>query len=370
MPKASIGIFRTKTRVKILALLSAAVFLVVIATACFDAAPGDAADRERPFVRTRADLLGTVITISVFDEAPSDAELEALVADCFAEVENTEARMSVNRADSEISAVNRAAGEAPTVVSDELYSLMARAGDISEMSDGAFDITIGSVMALWKTDGVFERLPSESEIRERLPLVGYKGVELTAPNAISLATRGMSLDLGGIAKGYACDKVAAMLREAGTEHAILDFGGNIYVIGKKPDGSDWRVGVRLPVLGESGELCVVEVSDISVVTSGGYERFFELDGDIYHHLLDPKTGYPARSALLSATVIAGASTDADALATACFVLGPDDGLRLLSENGYEGILVGEDGLVRVTEGIKDAVTLLDDRFSLEQRFAE
>jgi thiamine biosynthesis lipoprotein len=350
---------------KIFALLLTAVFFTVASAACADAAPSGAADSERPFVRTRADLLGTVITISVFDEAPSDAELEALVKGCFAEVENTEARMSVTRADSEISAVNSAAGEAPTLISGELYGVLERAGDISEMSGGAFDITIGSVMALWKTNGVFERLPSESEIRGRLPLVGYKGVELMAPDMISLATRGVSLDLGGIAKGYACDKVVAMLREAGIEHAILDFGGNIYVIGDKPDGSNWRVGVRLPILGESGEACVVEVSDISVVTSGGYERFFELDGDIYHHLLDPKTGYPARSGLLSATVLASASADAAALATACFVLGPDAGLRLLAENGYEGILVGEDMTVRVTEGIKDAVTILDDRFSLE-----
>jgi thiamine biosynthesis lipoprotein len=144
----------------------------------------------------------------------------------------------------------------------------------------------------------------------------------------------------------------------------LDFGGNIYAMGKKPDGSDWRVGIRLPIIGEDGVVCAVEVSDISVVTSGGYERFFETAGDIYHHLLDPETGYPARSGLLSATVISGVSAVADGLSTACFVLGFEKGAKLLEENGYEGIFIGEDRVVHVTEGLRSAVTIMDDRFSL------
>ncbi|MDR1246593.1 MAG: FAD:protein FMN transferase [Clostridiales Family XIII bacterium] len=350
---------------KIFFLLSIVMIAAAIATACSNAAPRGNAERETPFTRTRAELLGTLITISVFDAAPSDEELDALLDRCFLEIENIEARMSVNRADSEISAINRAGGEASVEVSGDLYRLISRAKEISDMSDGAFDITIGPITALWKNDGAFERLPPEDEIRERLPLVGDDGLDLTAPNSARLAERGMALDAGGIAKGYACDKIVAILREAGIEHAVLDLGGNVYVLGKKPDGSDWRVGVRLPLIGEDGVVCIIETSDISVVTSGGYERFFERDGKTYHHLLDPKTGYPAQSGLLSATVIAGVSADADGLSTACFVLGLEKGMRLLEENGYEGVFIGEDRIVRVTGGLKDAVLINDERFSFE-----
>jgi thiamine biosynthesis lipoprotein len=272
--------------------------------------------------------------------------------------------MSVHRADSEISAVNEAAGGAPIRVSEELYRVVSRAKAISEMSDGAFDMTIGSVMALWKTDGAFARLPAAEEIGERLPLVGYEGIGLAAQNEILLAARGMALDAGGIAKGYACDKAVAVLKEGGIKHAVLDFGGNIYVLGTKPDGAVWRVGVRLPVIGESGVACVIEASDISVVTSGGYERYFEKDGAVYCHLLDPETGYPARSGLLSATVLAPSSTDADGFSTACFVLGREKGMRLLAENGLEGVFIDEAYRVYVTEGLRGAVQLTDARFSL------
>jgi thiamine biosynthesis lipoprotein len=145
----------------------------------------------------------------------------------------------------------------------------------------------------------------------------------------------------------------------------LDFGGNVYVLGTKPDGSDWRVGIRLPLMGESGVACVVETRDISIVTSGGYERFFERDGAVYHHLLDPETGYPAQSGLLSATVIAPASTDADGFSTACFVLGLEEGLRLLAENDLDGIFISETHRIYATEGLKDRIRVTDERFSLE-----
>jgi thiamine biosynthesis lipoprotein len=362
--------YRIKRLGRILLCLSAAAF-VALTAACSAPAPrnengdGTGEARETPFTRTRAELLGTVITISVYDKGPSDAALDALLDRCFLEIEAAEARMSVNRADSEISAVNDAAGGAPALVSEELYRIVARAKVISEMSGGAFDMSIGPVTALWKTDGAFARLPSPEELAERLPLVGYEGIALTAPAGISLAKRGMALDAGGIAKGHACDKTVAVLKEGGIEHAVLDFGGNVYVMGTKPDGSDWRVGVRLPIPGENGVACVVEAANISVVTSGGYERFFERDGTVYHHLLDPETGRPARSSLLSATVIASSSTDADGLSTACFVLGREKGTRLLEDNGFEGIFISETRQIHMTEGLKGKVKVTDDRFSLE-----
>ena len=192
----------------------------------------------------------------------------------------------------------------------------------------------------------------------------YKGIGLDAPGRVSLAVRGMALDLGGIAKGYACDRAVAVLREGGIEHAVLDFGGNVYVMGTKPGGSNWRVGIRVPLMGESGVVCVVEAAEISVVTSGGYERFFEWDGAVYNHLLDPETGMPARGGLLSATVIARSSAEAAGLSTACFVRGLAEGLRLLSESGCEGIFIDEDLRIHVTDGLRGAVEIMDGRFSL------
>jgi thiamine biosynthesis lipoprotein len=357
---------RAKSSKKAFLCLLTAALLIATATACSAPAASGGAEREAPFTRTRAELLGTVITISVFDEAPSDEALEALLDRCFLEIEGVEARMSVNRADSEIAAVNAAPGGGEYLeISEELYRLVARAKSISERSDGAFDPAIGPVMELWKTEGLFAKLPSAEEIQARLPLMDSVNIALRAPNGILLAESGMALDLGGIAKGYACDKAVAVLKEGGIEHAILDFGGNVYVVGAKPDGSAWRVGIRLPIIGESGVVCLVEVTDISVVTSGGYERFFEQDGVLYHHLLDPNTGYPARSGLLSATVLADSSADADGFSTACFVLGPEKAARLLAENGLEGVLIGEDMKIYVTDGIRDAVEVMDERFSLE-----
>jgi thiamine biosynthesis lipoprotein len=346
------------------AALAALTAFVVATTACAAPSARDEGTRETPFTRTRAALLGTVITISVYDAAPSDAALETLLDECFRAVEDVEARMSVNRADSELSAVNDAAGDGFVEVSEELYALLSRAKDIAALSDGAFDPTIGSVTALWKQGDAFARLPSAEEIRDRLPLVGYRGVELMAPNRVAFATRGAALDLGGIAKGYACDRAVAALREGGVEHAVLDFGGNVYVMGAKPDGSNWRVGVRLPLMGESGVVCVVEAAEISVVTSGGYERFFERDGAVYHHLLDPETGMPARGDLLSATVLSRSSAEADGLSTACFVLGREEGMRLLSESGREGILIDENRKIYLTEGLRGAVRVTDARFRL------
>ncbi|MDR2295729.1 MAG: FAD:protein FMN transferase [Clostridiales Family XIII bacterium] len=341
-----------------------ALALACAATAC-SALParGDEA-RAEPFTRARTDLLGTLVTISVFDAAPSDAALEALLDQCFFAIEDVDARMSVNRADSEISAVNEAAGGEPVRVSEGLYALLARAKAIAGLSGGAFDPAIGPITTLWKQDGVFARLPSREEIRERLPLVDYRDIELDARGGVRLAERGMALDLGGIAKGHACDSAVAVLREGGIEHAVLDFGGNVYVMGTKAGGANWRVGVRLPLAGESGVVCVVEAAAISVVTSGGYERFFERDGAVYHHLLDPETGFPAQSGLLSATVLARSSAEADGLSTACFVRGLAEGLRLLAESGCEGILIDADRRIHVTDGLKGAVEVTDARFSL------
>jgi thiamine biosynthesis lipoprotein len=178
---------------------------------------------------------------------------------------------------------------------------------------------------------------------------------------------GMKLDLGGIAKGYACDKALESLKDSGAKSALLDLGGNIYALGKKPDGSDWKVGVIVPYAGEGGVACSVSVSDRAIVTSGSYQRFFSKDGKTYHHILDPATGYPADNDLLSATIVGPSATDADGFSTACFVIGRASGVALIeSVPEYEAIFITKDNKIYVTSGLAGQVQVLDERFRLEE----
>jgi thiamine biosynthesis lipoprotein len=324
--------------------------LVLALTSCGTPSPAE--------LRTemRDGLLGTVITISAYTDA--DAVFEA----CFDVIADVDRRMTNNSPDSEISRVNQNAGNAETVVSPDTRELLSLALDISRASGGAFDVSVGAVTSLWKEDGTFARLPDASELREKLSLVAFDDVLLPKNDSALLAREGMMLDLGGIAKGYACDRALEILKEGGVNGAFLDLGGNIYAHGTKENGAKWRIGVRYPAVGDNSIACVVEVSDKAVVTSGGYERYFERDGVIYHHILDPKTGYPADTGLLSVTVVAGSSVLADALSTACFVLGLEDGMELLEEySDCEGIFITEDGSLHTTRGLEGQVTIVDAR---------
>ncbi|MCL2718638.1 MAG: FAD:protein FMN transferase [Lachnospiraceae bacterium] len=308
---------------------------------------------------TRDDLLGTAITISIYDNVP-----DRLFAQCFDEIAAIEARMSVNRKDSEISLLNENTGGA-FLVSDNIYALLQRAVYFSGVSGGAFDISIGPVMELWRKDGHFETLPSPKEINEKLAYVGYEAITFPGSNMVSME-QGMRLDLGAFAKGHALEVVRDILLENGVRHALLDFGGDIYTIGEKPDGSNWRVAIKTPIVGDNSLVCVIEVSDLCVMTSGGYERYFEQDGIYYHHILNPATGYPAASDLLSVTVISAEITGADALSTAGFVLGLEQGMIMIDKlEGYEAIFITSAKEIYVTAGLKGKTTLLNTGFQLK-----
>ena len=332
---------------------AALLYAVLTLTACAKPASHE------PVRETRTGLLGTVISITVYGDANKE-----LFDGAFALVADIDARMSANREDSEIAAVGRESEKNAVSVSGDTYSLLERALGFSELCGGAFDITVGAVMALWKTGEVFNVRPDDAEIARRLPLINHKNVILS-DGGVMLAEHGMKLDLGAIAKGYACDKVFEYLKAHGVKSALLDFGGNIYTFGKKPDGSPWRLGIRSPIIGENGIVCSVTVQDESVVTSGVYERYFEEGGTVYHHLLDPKTGFPADNGIVSMTIIDASSARADALSTACFVLGLEEGLALLeSLPDSEGIFITEDSRIIVTSGLKERVALTDERFSV------
>jgi thiamine biosynthesis lipoprotein len=276
--------------------------------------------------------------------------------------------MSAVSPDSELGAIS-AGGGGPVAVSPDTFDLIEKALEISAAADGAFDPTIRPIVELWGIGSETARVPSADVIGEALSLVGYARVTTDrAAHTVAPGAPGMALDLGGIAKGYACDAAVECLKRNRIHQALLDLGGNIYAHGEKADGSAWSVGVKTPLAGESGYFCVVQVRDRAVVTSGAYERFFERDGKLYHHIFDPSTGRPAESGLLSVTIVAASAADADAFSTACFVLGLDRGLALLAglEN-TEGIFVTEELEIFVTPGLDGALTLTDSRFRLAGR---
>jgi thiamine biosynthesis lipoprotein len=293
-------------------------------------------------------LMGTQVQAVLC--GPDRQALEGAMEAVFSEVAKAEERMSFWRQDSEIARINRSAGVSPVRVSPELFRLIEEALSISRMTKGCFDITMGVLVGLWDFRAEVFRVPSESEIQRRLALVGFQDVRLDPHDGSVFLTRtGMSVTLGGIAKGYAVDRAVQATRSLGVHDGIVSAGGDLMAFGRKESGELWKVGVKNP-RDNAKIVCVVPVSNAAVATSGDYERFRMVDGVRYHHILDPRTGYPARGCL-SATVVAKQATEADALATAAFVLGPEEGIALLeSLPDTAGVIVGGDGKVRTTSG--------------------
>lgn len=256
-----------------------------------------------------------------------------------------EKQFSVTEAESLVSRINR--GENLPLTS-ELADVLATARRVSEESGGAFDVTVYPLVEAYGYYADDHRVPSDAELAAILPLVGGDVYQ----NALLSLAQGQKLDLGGIAKGYIADVCADFLRDEGASGVLLSFGGNVCARGNKPDGSLFNVAVTDPE-DTSVYLGTLEFTDASLVTAGAYQRGFEENGVYYHHILDPKTGRPAQSGLLSATVLCKDGARADALATACFVLGEDGALSLWRETGdFELVLVREDGKVLCTEGLE------------------
>lgn len=236
-------------------------------------------------------------------------------------------------------------------VSDETAEIIRKALDISEMTDGAFDITTAPVTDLWGFYGGNFRVPSNEELNAALSSVGYKNIRLDS-NKVSIP-ESFSLDLGGIGKGFASDSVINILRGCGVSSAIVSLGGNVQALGQRPDGEAWSVGITDPD-DKSRLLGKVKVSDKAVITSGGYQRFFEKDGKTYHHIIDPKTGKSAESGLVSVTVIAESGALSDGLSTALFVAGLDKSAEIWHKyGGFDAVFAENNGNIYVTEGIAD-----------------
>lgn len=284
--------------------------------------------------------MGTVveITLSHPDETTAHAALEA----AFAEFGRVEGILSSYLPESEISGVNRMAAREAVPVSKEVMELLIMAKGVSGESGGAFDVTVGPLVDLWQFD-TGGKVPEPGDLAAALTSVGFEKLELrNETSQVRFLAQGMRIDLGAIGKGYAVDRAAAILVEGGIEHAIIDAGGDLRLIGHRPGKDFWRIGIRHPR--QPGRLLLsLDLVDRAVVTSGDYERFFMESGKRYHHLLDPESGWPA-AGCQSVTVIAAEAAVADAYATAAFILGPDRGMELLRRlPGVEGIIVDAGG---------------------------
>ena len=308
------------------------VFLVTAALMMLCA--GCWAETELPKLSEIGFYLDTVITLTAYTE---DGQV---LKDALEECGRYERMLSRTIEGSDVWRINHAEG-APVEVSDDTIAILRYAGRISELSGGAFDVTIAPVSTLWDFTSGNAVLPDAGEIARAAEMVDYTQIELDG-NTVTLPA-GMMIDLGGIAKGYIADRVRAYLEDRGVRSAILSFGGNIVAIGSKPDGNPWKVGVQ-DIDKPTGETMLVVLNrGGSTVTSGTYERGFELDGVLYHHILSTETGWPVQNELASVTIFSESSTEGDALSTAAFALGPVDGMQLIeSIDGVEALFIRKD----------------------------
>ncbi len=314
---------------------------------------------QKPLIKESRFLLGTTVQITI--KGKEEAKAREAIGLAFKEIERIENLMSKYREGSEISILNREGAKRPVKVSEDTLRVIRESIRIGELTDGAFDITISPLMELWGFSEKEGHLPEEEALREALTLVNYGSISLNEEEGtIRFEKEGMEIDLGGAAKGYGVDRAVEVLRENGISQAIVNAGGDLYLLGK-PSGDFWKVGLKHPR--KQGEMLgIVKVQDEAVATSGDYENYFILQGKRVCHIIDPASGRPAQGTL-SVTVIARESMRADALATALFVLGSEKGLKLASRlEGIEAIIVRDDErgemAISMTEGLKDRVIIL------------
>ena len=301
--------------------------------------------------------MGSYVQQTVYGDAREAGAVAA--ADAVQALEN---KISWRVAGSDIQKLNDNAGKDWTTVSAETLGILEIAQDVAEKSGGAFDVTIAPISRLWDFDNERHEVPDDDMLRSLLPYVDYTGLRLNVnERSASLKNLNTAVDLGAVGKGAACDAAVKAYEEAGVQAAIVSVGGSVGTYGEKPGGATWNVAVRNP--NGDGTLGSVSVASGFLSTSGSYEKCFTLDGKTYHHLLDPATGYPAETGLVSVTVLSDSGARSDALSTACFVLGLEKGMALLAQYGAEGIFIDENNTVTVTDGLKNRFTLTADGYT-------
>ena len=292
--------------------------------------------------------MGTVHTITIFDaEGPGAAN------DARAYLLRLNQAWSCFRADSLISRINRAAGMEPVAVDEDTFAVLQQARRYGDLTDGAFDVTVGPLAQLWREAMERRQLPADGAVWQALQLVDWKDILLDEKGQTAMLRHpGQRIDLGGIAKGYAADGLRKLLRQHGVRRALLDLGGTVLSLGGR-----LPVGIRDPFRPAGAPMGTLMLEDRLAVTSGVYERFACLGGHRYHHIVDPRTGCPSKSGLMSVTLVGENGAALDALATAALILGPERSMPLLTEQGMDAIFVTDQGQVLITRGLKNAFRL-------------
>ena len=296
--------------------------------------------------------MDTAMDFTVYGDAALLDEAETLIG-------SLEEQVSVTDEHSDIYAIDHTGSGS---LSGNAAELMEQALELCRRTGGALDISVYPIVRAWGfTTGSYQ-VPDEETIQSLLPLVDYTQIQYDAATGVVTLPEGMEIDLGSVAKGYAGQLAAQMLREHGVQSALLNLGGNVQTVGAKPDGSPWQIGIKDPQ-GEDA-MMVLSVEDQAVVTSGGYERYFEQDGQTYWHIMDPSTGHPADSGLISVTIVGDEGVVCDGLSTALFVMGLEKAADLWAQSGdFEAVFVTASGEVYITEGLRD-------HFALTERYAD
>ena len=325
---------------------------VATATAC---APS--ASTPRHLVERTYTTMGSPLHVSAW--VADDTAAVAAFEQVFKEFDRLDKLLSVWKPDSDVVKINQAAGDHAVPVSAETIEVLRAARQVSEWTDGKFDVTFGALSDVWKFDHDQDnRIPSAEEIKARIPFIDFKKIVIdAAQQTVMLERRGMRMHLGGIGKGYAVDRGVQILRAAGVNDFMIQAGGDFYVSGMK-DRAPWRIGVRDPRGPADRVIAALDLSDGTFSTSGDYERFFMKDGRRYHHLLDPATGEPAQGCR-SVTIVTNLATMADGLSTGVFILGPEKGMALIERlPDVEGLIVSSTNQVLVSSGLKNKLLML------------
>lgn len=293
--------------------------------------------------------MDTYMSVTAYGE-----NAQAVVNRAAEEIERLDALLSTGDEGSEIAELNQ---NGSGVLSEDTAYLVERSLELYGETEGIFDITIYPIMEAWGFTTQNYRVPSEEELQTLLSLTDASNIQYDAETQEITLKDGMEIDLGGIAKGYTSSRIMDIFKEYGIESGMVNLGGNVQVLGTKTDGSSWRIAIQSPD-SEEDYLGILEVQNKAVITSGGYERYFEQEGKTYHHIIDPADGYPAESGLISVTIVSSDGTLADGLSTSLFIMGKDKAIAFWREHSdeFDAILETEDNILYVTEGIADSFT--------------
>lgn len=364
---------RSHSRFFYLILCTVLVYPMLLFTGCGNITDADTSTTGNEPISISSIKLNTAVQITIYD-----SQDKALLDDCLALCDKYELVFSRTNEKSELYKLNHrkdtsdkdpnADGQTTPYpvsgttntwhISEYLAALLSEGLDITRESDGAFDIAIAPLTSLWDFTAEDPKVPDDAAIQKVLPLCSSDGVTIDGQD-ITLPFDDIQFDVGAIAKGYIADRLKDFLVKKGVNSAIINLGGNVLCIGSKPDGTPFKVGIQKPFADRNETEAVMDITGKSVVSSGIYERCFKQGGKLYHHILNPQTGYPYDNGLISVTIISDQSVDGDALSTTCFALGLEDGLKFAEKKGVQAVFITEDYELHYTDGFQDEINVTD-----------